>query len=204
LNEIPLAVEAATESNKIGGMAGVLRQMQGAKIALTTNTRTATGSILTIQERKAQAAADKLSVTSYVLVIASDTGEMQSFDLDELRSAKLLDEGTKHDLREFTNATAATRRRDAKTITITSEGNGAREMIVSYTIAAPIWKTTYRVVLEAKDETFFQGWAIVDNVSSLAKITCTFDGRPAREMLNFRVYGGNWLGNYHSTEVSAA
>jgi flagellar capping protein FliD len=38
-------------------------------------------------------------------------------------------------------------------------------MVVSYTIAAPIWKTTYRVVLDQAGEPFFQGWAIVDNVS---------------------------------------
>src|ERR1043166_5566446 len=38
-------------------------------------------------------------------------------------------------------------------------------MVVSYTVAAPIWKTTYRVVLDAAGRPFFQGWAIVDNVS---------------------------------------
>src|ERR1044071_1315413 len=38
-------------------------------------------------------------------------------------------------------------------------------MLVSYTVAAPIWKTTYRVVLDDKGEPFFQGWAVVDNVS---------------------------------------
>ena len=38
-------------------------------------------------------------------------------------------------------------------------------MVVSYTIAAPIWKTTYRVVLGEDGKPFFQGWAIVDNVS---------------------------------------
>ena len=38
-------------------------------------------------------------------------------------------------------------------------------MVVSYTIAAPIWKTTYRVVLDEKGKPFFQGWAIVDNIS---------------------------------------
>src|SRR5207237_2417135 len=31
--------------------------------------------------------------------------------------------------------------------------------------AAPIWKTTYRVVLDSQGKPFFQGWAIVDNVS---------------------------------------
>ena len=57
------------------------------------------------------------------------------------------------------------RRRDAKTIVVTSDGAGSREMLVSYTIAAPIWKTTYRVVLDSTGKPFFQGWAIVDNVS---------------------------------------
>ncbi len=99
------------------------------------------------------------------LVIASETGEISSFDLDEIKSVKLLDEGTRKDLNEFANAAASARRRDAKTITITSDGAGQREMIVSYTIAAPIWKTTYRVVLDEAGKPFFQGWAIVDNVS---------------------------------------
>jgi len=108
---------------------------------------------------------DKPQTIAHFLVIASDTGEISSFDLADVRSVKLLDEGTKRDLNEFASATASTRRRDAKTITVTSEGVGQREMVVSYTVAAPIWKTTYRVVLDAEGKPFFQGWAIVDNVS---------------------------------------
>src|SRR4029079_3640494 len=85
--------------------------------------------------------------------------------LSDVKSVKLLDEGTRRDLTEFANATASTRRVDAKTITVTSQGSGPREMVVSYTIAAPIWKTTYRVVLGKDGKPYFQGWAIVDNVS---------------------------------------
>jgi hypothetical protein len=66
---------------------------------------------------------------------------------------------------QFANASASARRRDAKTITVTSEGEGQREMVISYTVAAPIWKTTYRVVLDPDGKPFFQGWAVVDNVS---------------------------------------
>src|SRR5581483_7662098 len=109
--------------------------------------------------------ANKPAVVSHQLVIASESGELQSFDLSEVRSVKLLDEGAKHDLTEFASASASARRRDAKTITVTSDGEGSREMVVSYTIAAPIWKTTYRVVLDPEGKPFFQGWAIVDNVS---------------------------------------
>jgi hypothetical protein len=98
------------------------------------------------------------------LVIASESGELASFDLNDVRAIRLLDEGARHDIAEFADATASARRRDAKTISVTSDGEAAREMVVSYTVAAPIWKTTYRVVLDHEGRPFFQGWAIVDNV----------------------------------------
>ena len=159
--EIPFSVGALTGEG--GGLAAVLAQLQGAKVAVTSLKGTATGSILTI-ERK-QIRTEKETTTTSVLVIVSDAGELSSFDLNEVKSVKLLDDGTQKDLSEFANASASTRRRDAKTITITSDGDGTREMIVSYTIAAPIWKTTYRVVLDDAGKPFFQGWAIVDNIS---------------------------------------
>lgn len=165
LNEIPFSLAAATSGEDWGGLAGVLQQLQGAQVLITTASRTATGSILTVEEHKAPAEKDSLPVIRQRLVIATGNSELQSFDLAEVRAVKLLDEGAQHDISEFTSATASARRRDAKTITVTSEGEGTREMVISYTVAAPIWKTTYRVVLDADGKPFFQGWAIVDNVS---------------------------------------
>ncbi|PYT01891.1 MAG: hypothetical protein DMF63_03390 [Acidobacteria bacterium] len=162
--EIPFAVDAES-GDEGGGISEVLAQMQGAKVFVSSTKGTAAGSILTVEKRMIAGEKDKPQTTTHFLVIASDTGEISSFDLADVRSVKLLDEGTKRDLNEFASATASTRRRDAKTITVTSEGAGQREMVVSYTIAAPIWKTTYRVVLDAEGKPFFQGWAIVDNVS---------------------------------------
>ncbi|MBK7802855.1 MAG: hypothetical protein IPJ55_09360 [Chloracidobacterium sp.] len=159
--EIPFSVNPVSGDG--GGISSVLSQLQGAKVIVSSTKGTATGSILTI-ERKQIKTEKEVQITS-VLVIASDSGEISSFDLADVRSVKLLDEGTRKDINEFANATASTRRLDAKTITVTSTGTGQREMVVSYTIAAPIWKTTYRVVLDADGKPFFQGWAIVDNVS---------------------------------------
>lgn len=164
LADIPFSIQAGTEGDQNGGMAGVLRQLQGARVTVATNTRFATGSILTVEDRKAQIDASRPAVITHSLVIASDTGELTSFDLAEVRSIKLSDEGARRDVSEFANAAASARRRDAKTIVVTSDGAGTREMVVSYTIAAPIWKTTYRVVLDQSGKPFFQGWAIVDNV----------------------------------------
>ena len=162
LSDIPFSIDAGSEGENGGGLAGVLSQLQGAHVAITTANRTAIGSILTVEERKPEKEGLK---TSHCLVITSETGELMSFDLDDVRSIKLIDEGARRDLNEFASATASARRRDAKTIVVTSDGTGAREMLVSYTIAAPIWKTTYRVVLDSSGKPFFQGWAIVDNVS---------------------------------------
>lgn len=161
--DIPFSVASATQSS---GLAGVLGQLQGARVVVTTTSnRSATGSILTVEERRSQIDAAKPALVTHALVIASESGELSSFELAEVRSVKLIDEGTRRDIAEFASATAAARRRDAKTIVVTSDGAGQREMLVSYTVAAPIWKTTYRVVLDAAGKPFFQGWAIVDNVS---------------------------------------
>jgi hypothetical protein len=164
--DIPFSIASATDGQQGGGLAGVLGQLQGARVAVTTTAgRTATGSILTVEERHTQSDDSKTTKTTHALVIASDAGDLSSFDLSEVRAVKLLDEGARRDVGEFAQASASARRRDAKTITVTSDGEGTREMVVSYTVAAPIWKTTYRVVLDEEGKPFFQGWAIVDNVS---------------------------------------
>jgi len=161
MSEIPFSVNPLTADG--GGIAGVLAQLQGAKVSVTTTKGTFSGAILTVERKEIRG--EKSTSVSPFLVLASDSGEISSFDLNEIRAVKLLDEGTRRDLSEFANASASARRRDAKTISVTSEGVGQREMIVSYTIAAPIWKTTYRVVLDEAGKPFFQGWAIVDNIS---------------------------------------
>ncbi|HNB72775.1 MAG TPA: hypothetical protein PLS70_16780, partial [Acidobacteriota bacterium] len=167
LGEIPFSMPPETANNDPrGGLAGVLRQLQGAQISLTTANRTVSGAILSLERRTTPAVEkEKPPTITQMVVLASESGEITSVDLAEIRSVKLLDEGTKRDLNTFTDASSAVRRRDAKTIVVTSEGEGQREMVVSYTIAAPIWKTSYRVVMDSSGKPFFQGWAIVDNIS---------------------------------------
>jgi len=169
LAEIPFSIQAKGNDEQANddegsGLVGVLRQLQGARVTITTANRTTTGAILTVEERKSQIDANKPPVISHSIVLVTESGEISKFNLEDVRSVKLLDEGARHDIKEFAEASASARRRDAKTITITSDGSGAREMLVSYVVAAPIWKTTYRIVLDATGKPFFQGWAIVDNV----------------------------------------
>jgi hypothetical protein len=50
-------------------------------------------------------------------------------------------------------------------MTVSTAGTGERSLFVSYVSEAPVWKTTYRIVLDGKAgrAPLLQGWAIVDN-----------------------------------------
>src|SRR6266853_2529746 len=92
--DIPFSIASESQNNLQGGLAGVLSQLQGARVVVATATRTATGSILTVEERKTQIDANKPPVITHALVIASENGELASFDLADVRSVRLVDEGT--------------------------------------------------------------------------------------------------------------
>ena len=42
-------------------------------------------------------------------------------------------------------------------------GDGKRKVQVSYVTEAPVWKTSYRLVLDPNGKPFLQGWAVVEN-----------------------------------------
>ncbi len=108
--EIPFAISASTGGQSSGGLAGVLSQLQGARVVVATANRTVTGSIITVEARHTQVDANKPAVTSHRLVIASDNGQLSGFDLAEVRSIQLADEGARRDLSEFAHAAASARR----------------------------------------------------------------------------------------------
>lgn len=166
LAEIPFRVGA--ESSAEGGLGGVgtiLKQLQGARVTVTTARRSATGAVLTVEQHASEAGPEGKPSVARTVVIATDAGDIESFDLAAVTSVRLVDDTARRNVAQFADATASARRRDANTIEVTSRGAGSRELVVGYTVAAPVWKTSYRVVLDDKGTPFFQGWAIVDNVS---------------------------------------
>lgn len=52
-----------------------------------------------------------------------------------------------------------------KTVALDFNGSGRRRVRVAYITAAPVWKTSYRLVLSEDKPPFLQGWAIVENTS---------------------------------------
>jgi hypothetical protein len=52
-----------------------------------------------------------------------------------------------------------------KAVGLTFSGQGKRPVRVGYVVENPIWKTSYRLVLDAKKKPFLQGWAVVENAT---------------------------------------
>src|SRR5262245_28038393 len=107
LNEIPFSIDASTNNDAANKLAGVLEQLQSARMAVTTANRSAISAVLTISERQLPTEKDKPPIKTHTLVITTDSGELQSFDLNDVRAIKLLDEGARQDITQFASASAS-------------------------------------------------------------------------------------------------
>jgi len=45
-------------------------------------------------------------------------------------------------------------------------GTAARDIVASYTVPAPVWKSSYRLIFGASGQPTLEGWAIVDNTTN--------------------------------------
>ena len=163
LGEVSFRVAPATSGDVgTGGLAEVLRQLQGAQVTAATAGGAVVGRVLTVETRRTGKKEADAGPSAH-LVLASADGALASVDLAGVRSVRVLDADARRDLGAFARGTAAARHHDATTIVVSSAGAGVRELVVGYTVASPVWKTTYRVVLDAAGRPFVQGWAIVDN-----------------------------------------
>src|SRR5687768_4223062 len=82
--EIPFSVDSTSEGTdgQTGGLAGVLAQLQGAKVVVTSLKGTATGSILTVEKKtitRKKENEETFLQDGRTLVIASDGGDIASF-----------------------------------------------------------------------------------------------------------------------------
>jgi hypothetical protein len=165
LGEIPFRLDPSTTGDSgVGGLAAVLRQLQGASVAAITADGVVAGRVLTVECRRTEDR-DGRAVASTFLVLSGHGGTLASVDLARVRGVRVEDDEARRDLGAFARAAAGARSHDATTIVVSSEGRGERDLVVGYTIASPVWKTTYRAVLDSEGQPFVQGWAIVENAS---------------------------------------
>lgn len=150
------------DSSNATGMTSLLGQLKGARVEVRTSAAPTIGTVVGIEKRVRTQGQERSD--SQELVLVSEGGELRSIALDQIRGIKLLDSKVREDLEQYLSILQSTIHKNLRKLTISTTGQGERDLFVSYVVEAPVWKTTYRVVLDPKAKPFLQGWALVDNV----------------------------------------
>ncbi|MBV8316223.1 MAG: hypothetical protein JOZ53_14880 [Planctomycetaceae bacterium] len=144
------------------GLGGLLGQIRGERVEVATPARV-TGTVLGVETKKKPADEDKVVEVEYLNLMTEEG--LRSLPLDQVQRVKLLNERLDAELRQALEVLAAGHDTQKKTVSIRFEGQGKRRVSVAYIAAAPVWKTSYRLVLGEKEKPFLQGWAIVENTT---------------------------------------
>jgi hypothetical protein len=166
-----------------GSLVGLLPQIKGARVRVQTAKAASMGglglgggspsgdgtegAVLGIDTAERQTA-DGVA-KAVLLSLLTDAGEVRSFDLHGLGKLEILDPALRRDLDYYLRTQLSAKKKDARTFTFFAQGQGRRTIRLSYTLEAPVWKATYRILLgepgasATGEPPMIQGWAVVDN-----------------------------------------
>ena len=139
-----------------------LDALRGARLEVHSGSESASGRLLSIDEREIPIKGDQ-KVTVDQVSIVSDSGEVRVFDLTPSTSVRVAEKEVNEEVGKYLGLVASTRDQDLRRMTISTAGEGERNLLVSYISEVPVWKSTYRIVIPNEGKPLLQGWAIVDN-----------------------------------------
>jgi hypothetical protein len=139
-----------------------LDALRGARLEVRSGSESASGRLLSIEERDLPGRVDqKITVTQ--ISVVSESGEVRLFDLTPSTSVRVAEKEVNEEVGKYLGLVASTRDQDVRRMTISTAGDGERSLLVSYISEVPVWKSTYRIVIPSEGKPLLQGWAIVDN-----------------------------------------
>jgi hypothetical protein len=141
-------------------LTGLLAQVKGARVAVEVAGKRTEG-VVTGTEAFMRKEGEATLQSNYLNLLVKGES-LQSFDLLEVKSLTFLEEGLRKDLQHLLDILISGKKKDLKRLTIFGRGSGKRQLVASYTVETPVWKTSYRVLLGQK-KAMVQGWALVDN-----------------------------------------
>jgi hypothetical protein len=148
----------------------ILNQARGEKIEVVlqqtnaTQPGTLTGTLVGCEKQK-QAVGGKDTVEVELLNLWCADG-MRSLKLPEVQRVRFLNPTLDSEFKKALETLAMSHDTQKKAVSINFVGEGKREVRVSYVVENPIWKTSYRLVLDKQEhKPFLQGWAVVENPS---------------------------------------
>lgn len=142
------------------GLGGFLIQVKGADLKLDHSGRDLQGKLVAVQQMD-RATAPQTTSSDYRLTVLLRDGSLQTVWLSDVRSIEFVDPQLRDQLRSYLEVLAAGRQdvtREVSVYPVPAPG----PIQVAYLQQFPLWKTSYRVDLGAK-ESKIQGWAQIDN-----------------------------------------
>lgn len=153
------------------GVADLFMRLRGSEVRAVTSEGEVTGTVLGVEERITPTTGPN-GGTVYarrMVNLVTPTG-VRAIPIDALLSFRLVDETLNTELNRALAALEEDRTERLKTVDIAYGGpDRAREVLVAYVNEAPVWKTSYRLVLPddkaGAGKVTLQGWAIVENAT---------------------------------------
>src|SRR6185437_4327545 len=146
----------------------ILSQARGERVEVTMQPSAQnqpgklTGAIVGLEERPIQAGKEPLKEVHLNLWCAEG---LRSVKIAEIQQLRFLNPALESEIRRALEVLARNHDSQKKAVSLHFSGDGKRKVQVGYVVEAPLWKTSYRLMLDAKNKgkPYLQGWAIVEN-----------------------------------------
>src|SRR6266550_8644564 len=160
----PLAERLAEFPFQLGAaqpLSAVLDQLKGARVELQLGTQTVAGAIV---GGRLVPGDDKRPQQEQVTLLL-DSGELRNLDLTAVAGVRFTDAKLQAQFKEYLAALVNARSKERRSVYIDSSDNKSRQLVASYMIPTPVWKSSYRLIFDAGPQPTLEGWAIVDNTT---------------------------------------
>ncbi|WP_088348672.1 MULTISPECIES: DUF4139 domain-containing protein [Rhodomicrobium] len=157
--DLPFGPEA------LNSLPNLLNALVGSEIEIEGPVN-AKGRVLRLEEVQARLPDDGGQQVQHRLTMMTEGGFVQAV-LEELSAVRFNDENTRNQIDRALKGVAANRAKERRTLAINLLGRTTRPVGFSYVVAAPVWKTAYRLVLppDAGGKARLQGWGVVENLT---------------------------------------
>ncbi|QJW92795.1 DUF4139 domain-containing protein [Frigoriglobus tundricola] len=146
--------------------AGIVGQLRGERIEVSVSATASnqpgklTGTIVGVERQKLPVGGQAIDVEVLNLWCAEGMRAVKFGDIQSLRISNPLIES---EFRRALEVLAQGHDSQKKSVQLQFAGEGKRKVQVGYVVEAPIWKTSYRLVLDEQAKPYLQGWALVEN-----------------------------------------
>jgi len=143
----------------------LLEALRGTRVEVRSGPAVTSGKVLSVEMVKRFGAKPEQMEEVLEVTLVTDAGEVRSFELWPGTSLRIADRELSDEVNRYLNLIGSAKAVDLRRLTISAAGTGEREIFVSYISEVPVWKSTYRILLDAKAgaKPLVQGWAVVDN-----------------------------------------